>query len=135
MKKNIGGMLVVAAVFSVGAFFSGMSYAENRTPSFGNLPMGANGQFSGNGMQGGATRTDRNGAGNLISGEVIGKDTAGITMRLQNGSTQIILVGSSTQILKSTPGSLDDLDQGSTATVSGTKNSDGSVAAQSIQIR
>ena len=54
---------------------------------------------------------------------------------MQDGSTKIVLVGSSIEITKSAAGSVEDLATGINVTVVGTANSDGSVTAESVQIR
>jgi hypothetical protein len=68
-------------------------------------------------------------------GEVLSKDATGITIKLRNGGSQIVLIGGSAQVLKSVTGTLNDVAVGSNVTVIGTANSDGSFTANSIQLR
>ena len=83
-----------------------------------------------NRMAGGVVR-----GGGLIGGEIISKDDTTITVKLRDGGSKIVFVSSSTQVLKSTSGSLADLVSGGQVTVTGSQNSDGSISAQSVQIR
>lgn len=130
-KQTIIGGLVALIVVSGGAFYGGMSYAKSQTPTRGQF---GNGQFIGNGqLPGGGMRGGMNGG--FTAGEIISKDETSITIKMQDGSTKIVLVGSSAQVMKSTTGSVDDLAIGIQVTVTGSANSDGSVTAQSVQIR
>ena len=85
--------------------------------------------------------TNRNGNrsagqnGNFAGGEIISKDATSITVKLQDGSSKIVFVSSSTPVLTSVQGNLNDLNVGDNITVIGTQNSDGSITSQSIQIR
>jgi|SRR3989344_920761 len=123
---------VLAVVIMGGTFYGGMVYAKNAMPSRGQF---TNGQFTGNinGARGNGVRASMNGG--FTTGEVILKDAGSITIKMQDGSTRIVLVAKSTQVVKSTIVSSNDLVTGINVTVTGTTNSDGSVSAQSVQIR
>jgi hypothetical protein len=131
-KKIIG---VVAALVLLGAGFGGgYAYAKSQSPrgQFGTFSVNGQAvQFGG--RAGGATlRTGANGG--FTAGEIITKDANSITVKMQDGSTKIILVGSSAQILKQISGTTDDLVVGQNVTITGSSNSDGSITAQSIQL-
>lgn len=93
----------------------------------------------------GATFTRTGGAGGGFGGRAGGGFTAGrilsvgngtMTIQEQNGSsTEIVLVGPSTEIEKMVSGSVSDLSAGTNVVITGTPNSDGSMTAQSIQLR
>lgn len=125
--------VVWVVVIVVAAFYGGMVYGKSGSPTRGQF---GNGQFTGrlDGTTGMGVRGGMNGGG-FTAGEIISKDELSITIKMQDGSTKIVLVGSSTQVMKSTTGSSDDLTTGTNVTVTGTANSDGSVTAQSVQIR
>ena len=69
-----------------------------------------------------------------VSGEIIGSDDKSVTVKLQDGSSKIVLLSDSAQINKASVGAKEDLKTGENIVVFGTTNSDGSVTAQSIQI-
>ncbi|MFZ2522228.1 MAG: hypothetical protein WAX44_04585 [Minisyncoccia bacterium] len=129
-KKIITGVIVVVVVG--GVFYGGMTYGKSATPARGQF---ANGQFTGNinGARGAGARVGMNGG--FTAGEIISKDATSVTIKMQDGSTKIALIASSTQIMKSSTGSLSDLSTGVNVTITGAANSDGSVTAQSMQIR
>src|SRR3989344_2798415 len=127
---GVVGAVVIAGV----AFYGGIVYGKSSAPVRGQF---ANGQFiggpkgagGGTGMRGGAN------GGGLTAGEIISKDATSITIKMQDGSTKIVLVSDSTQIMKTSAGSSGDLSVGTTVAVTGTANSDGSITGQSVQIR
>lgn len=71
----------------------------------------------------------------FITGDVIAKDATSITVKMRDGSTKIVLYSGTTQVTKSASGSASDVLVGSPVLVQGSSNSDGSVTAQSIQLR
>jgi hypothetical protein len=96
---------------------------------------GARGQFFqrfGNG-QGGAGRFG-NGANRPVIGQVVSVDSTGITVKMQDGSTKIVVLSGSTMINKTAAATKNDLTTGTSVAVFGTTNSDGSVTAQNVSI-
>ncbi len=73
--------------------------------------------------------------GGAASGEVLGKDANGITLKLQDGGSRVVIVPASISVMKSAAGTMDDVTVGERVTVIGTTNGDGSITAQSIQVR
>ena len=126
MKKIIA-IIIGAVILSGGSFYAGMKYDQSKNP-----PISAN-RFGGNGGQRGA----RGGAGGggFVSGEILSKDATGITIKLQDGGSKIILLSGTTPVMKSTSGTTQDLAVGTQVTVIGSANTDGSITAQSVQIR
>jgi len=150
MNKLIAIVIATAVVVGGGAFFGGMKYAESKSPrgrlsqaDFQNLQnlspeerqqrlqeLGANA----GGFRGGSGGGQRNGGG-LTSGEIISKDDKSVTIKLRDGGSKIVFLSDSTEIWKSTAGALSDLEIGKNISVNGTANSDGSITAQTIQLR
>lgn len=130
-KKTLIGAIVLALLIGGGAFYGGMTYAKAGGPARA-------GNFTGQFMGGTANRTGGAAArtgGGFTAGQIISKDATSITIKMQDGSTKIVLIGDSTQVMKSANGTIADLSTGITVTITGTTNSDGSVTAQSVQIR
>ena len=102
---------------------------------------GPNGQFQGPGSQKGRFA---NGAG-FVGGTIVAIDSQSITVQLggpnasstNSGATgsKIVLFNPTTQVGKFVTGTMTDLKVGSSVMIQGQQNSDGSVTANSIQIR
>ena len=143
MKKNLIFILVAAIVIvGAGAFYGGMKYSQtkqsqnglNRNGNGANFQrMGQVGMQGGPGITGGAMA--RNRGGNFINGEIIKKDDKTITVKLPDGGSKIIYVTEKTSYGKFVEGSEKDLEVGKTIMVNGTSNQDGSLLAQTVQMR
>jgi hypothetical protein len=134
-KKNIilgGAFILVAIIF----FFIGKHSVAQ--PVVQDQNGGTRGQFGGGKMRGG---------GNVF-GQIISKDANSVTVQLgsfgrpgdananqnQVGS-KIVFFTDKTSVLKSVDGTTDDLAIGKTVMITGSTNPDGSVSANSIQLR
>ena len=128
MNKTIIIAVALVILAGVGGFLGGATYQKSQTASrlvqFGN---GQGGQFYRRFGQG------ANGT-NVVRGQVVSTDANSITVKLPDGSTKILIVGSSTAFSKSASGSLSDLKTGDSVMAFGTSNSDGSITAQNVQI-
>ncbi|MES2059708.1 MAG: hypothetical protein V4438_01625 [Patescibacteria group bacterium] len=126
-NKNTIIKIVILLVVAGLSFFGGIKYATSKSS------MQNRGGFAG----AGSTARFRGGAGggSAAMGQVLSKDNTGITIKLRNGGSQIILMASSTQVMKSVTGSASDIVVGGNVTILGTANSDGSFTANSVQIR
>lgn len=87
--------------------------------------------FAGRGMMGDDGMI--NGRGTI--GKITAKTDSTLTVELLNGSTRTINISNSTQIRKTTTGSLADLSVGETVSALGANKSDGSLDASSVQLR
>ncbi len=133
MKKIIPIFIVVLLVVAAGAFYGGMKYGQSQRRSFNGEQFGS--QIpSGNGFGKGTISGNRNGGG-MLSGEIIAKDDQSITIKLPGGSSKMVFYSATMEIGKFTSGALTDLAVGENVMVNGETNNDGSVTAQSIQIR
>ena len=78
--------------------------------------------------------TGGNSAGGFTRGNIIAQDSGSITVKLDDGSTKIILIPGSATIAVAQTGTASDLAVGKDVTVIGATNSDGTVTATQIQI-
>lgn len=125
MKNSYLVTAILVILVGAGAFFAGTKYQQRTgsTGRFGNLQGTRNGNF---GQRGQGLRP--------VNGEVISLDNKSITVKMQDGSSKIVLLTDKTAISTSSAGSRSDLKSGEKVAVFGTENSDGSVTAQSVQL-
>ena len=126
--KNAKIITIVLIIVALGGgFFAGMKYQQSQSPA------GRGGNF-----QGGRSGTfGQRGAGQAfrpVNGDIISMDDKSITVKLQDGSSKIVLLSDITTFSKSTNGSKSDLKKGEKVAVFGTENSDGSVTARNVQL-
>lgn len=125
--KQIVSLIAVAVVFAAGGFFGGMKYQQSKAPA-------PRGQFAGGAGFGNRGGRGANG-GAFANGQVMSVDNGTITLKLINGGSQIIILAPSTQFRKAVDGTAADVAVGKQITVTGSQNSDGSLTAQSVQVR
>ncbi len=131
MNKNTGIIIAVVLIIvaGIGGFLGGMQYQKTRAgvTALG----GANGTFrrfnGAGGVQNGQNLAP-------VRGEVLSVSNGTMTVKLANGGTTIIVLPSSANYMQTTKASQSDIKTGDTVTVIGTKNSDGSVTAQDVQL-
>jgi len=130
MNKKIISIVAVAFIIGVGAGYAGANAFRSASPAQnarGSFSTANGGNFSS--MRGGTAN------GGMLSGTVAAKDAESITVDTKDGSSHIILVTPATSFSKSVNGSQSDVAVDATVIISGTANSDGSMTAQSVQIR
>lgn len=137
MNKTLISILVVAVVVGGGAFYGGMKYSQGKTPQgFAGGEGGGGGQHqpgtAGDGFRG--VRGNQSGGG-FTSGDILSKDDKSITVKMRDGGSKIIFYSDTTEVGKFVNGAISDLEIGKTVSVNGKVNSDGSITAQSIQLR
>ncbi len=137
MKNNNLLIMVVAVVIvGVASFYGGMRYQQMKSLSGARQFMagGANGQTFRTGFANGAGRGGAANAGmRPVVGEILNMDDKSITVKLQDGSSKIVLLPDTATYSKTATGSKSDLKVGQPIGVFGTTNADGSVTAQSVQ--
>lgn len=121
--------LVVAIVVGAAGFFGGMQYQKSKATT-ASAQSGLNRQ----GRTGGQGRFGGQNGGTATRGQVISSSDNGITVKLADGSSKIVIISGSTQVGKEATAQKSDIQNGDQVMVFGTANSDGSVNAQSVQI-
>lgn len=128
MNKNllITSLVVLVVAGGVG-FYGGMKYQQSKVPTrqFGN--------FAGR-TGGGTGGTGGNNAFRPVNGQILSVGNNTMTVKLNDGSSKVVILTSTTQINKAAQGTTSDLTAGTTVSVFGQTNSDGSVTAQSVQL-
>ena len=129
MKNSLPIFIIIAIIVAGGAFFAGTKYQAGQRNNF--ALNGVNGQFrrglGGNGTFGGAN-------GNVARGDIIDVSDTGMTVKLPDGSSKIVILSDKTTISKAATGSRSDLKNGETVAIFGTSNSDDSLTAQNVQL-
>jgi beta-lactamase superfamily II metal-dependent hydrolase len=69
-----------------------------------------------------------------VAGDIIASDDKSITVKLQDGSSKIVLVNDQSTVTEATTSTKQSLSVGKKVLVFGTANSDGSVTAQNVQL-
>jgi hypothetical protein len=134
MKNNIVVVsILVALVFGGGGFVAGMKYSQSKRGNF--MTQQGDGNRTGARLmtQGGPSGATRN-TFRPVSGTIASIDETSITVKLQDGSSKVILLSDKTSISKSQEGVKTDLLTGEAVTVFGAENADGSVTAQNVQL-
>lgn len=133
IKAGIPFLITAIAAGGIGFYIGTPS---SQTPSRGQFGSGT-GQ-----IVGGARQNLAGIRGNIMPqsegmtmGTILSVDDKGITLDVKPNGSRIIFITSETKILKSTEGTQSDLKEGSSVTITGTPNSDGSITAKSVQIR
>lgn len=148
MKKLIAIFFALILATGCCAFYGGMRYGESKTSQgfakngFEELrdlsPEERQQRLQELGSNTGVFRSERMGArpgSGFAAGEIISKNNESITIKLQDGGSRIVFYSDSAEIGKFTTGTSDDLEIGKSVTINGTANNDGSITAQSIQLR
>lgn len=73
--------------------------------------------------------------GGLVTGQIATIESSSITLQLANGNSEVVFYSTSTPVSEPTMVSVNTLKVGTTIMVAGTSNSDGSLTAQTIQVR
>jgi hypothetical protein len=141
--KKILPIIIIVVIVAAGAFFGGMKYGQGKSSNlsrgnfqdFANMsPEERQQRMQQTGANVGGIRAGNRGNG-FATGEILSKDDKSITVKLSDGGSKIIFFSDTTEVGKFIDGTPTDLEVGKTVTVNGTTNQDGSITAQSIQMR
>ena len=129
--KKILPIIIALVVVGGGAFYGGMKYAQSKGSNSARQTRFQ--QFGVGGGAGGQRGTQA--GGGFATGEILSKDDKSVTIKLPNGGSQIVFYSDTTEVSKFVNGTPSDLEIGKTVTINGKANQDGSITAQSIQLR
>ncbi len=129
MKKILPIMIVVVVLVAAGSFYGGMKYQSSKSKS------PSRGQFAAGLPQGGTARVDSKNNISFVTGEILSQDDQSITVKLNNGGSKTVLYSASTTIGKMATGTAKDLSVGTSVMATGKSTTDGSLTAETIQIR
>ena len=132
MKKYI--VHIVWVVVAIVAFAGGTYYGKS-TVAAGFAGRGGAGAFASSTRAGFAGRVGAFGGGGFAAGQVTAVNANSLTVQLPNGNSEVVFYSSSTSIVEPMPAPASALAPGTMVMIGGTTNSDGSVTAQTIQIR
>ncbi|MBI5127378.1 hypothetical protein HZA76_02885 [Candidatus Roizmanbacteria bacterium] len=133
MKNNLILIIILILLAAGGGFYGGIKYQQSRRVIFSG--QFGNGQFmmrNGQGIQNGS-KINRGGF-KPVAGEIISSDENSVTVKLQDGSSKIVILSDKTEINKAEKVEKSELKSGTKVAVFGTENSDGSVSALNIQV-
>lgn len=131
-NKNLVLTAIIVTVVGVAAFYGGMIYQKTQVRNtFGQFAReGRTGQTQTGMMRNGTNR----GFGGAVVGEIVNIDNDSLTIKLQDGSSKIVNLSTSTTYSKTEAGAKTDLKVSTRVAAIGATNSDGSITAQNIQI-
>lgn len=119
--KNLPIIFAVILVIAMaGSFYGGTQYQKSQPRQGQN---GQSGQF----------RQGSNQA-RAVSGQVLNSDDKSMTVKLNDGSSKIVIFSTSTTVSQASASAVVNIKPGQQVMVFGSNNSDGSVTAQNIQI-
>lgn len=127
MKNNLVITIVAAIVVGALSFYGGTIYQKSQ-PAVRGTQAGAQ---AANGRQA------RNGGANgsrPVNGEIVSVGEKSISVKLQDGSSKIVLLTDKTSINKAADATVSDIKSGERVAAFGTDNSDGSITATNIQL-
>jgi len=137
-KVIISVLIVLIVAGAAAGFVVGMKYQQ--TKQFGNSQANRGGRLESNNRQGQQAQGKNTGQQRLgmqgyrpLVGQILSQDDKSITVKLNDGSSKIVLFSQTTTVSKASQGAVADLKVGDTIRVFGSTSPDGSVIAQDIQ--
>lgn len=130
------GCVAAIVVVGAGCFYGGMLYEKSKavTQNFTSEQRQVFGRMQKNG-DGQARMGNRASGAGFVNGDIISKDDKSITVKSSDGGSKIIFLSESTKVMKSVDSDISDLKAGKNVMISGSANADGSITAESIQLR
>ena len=134
-KNHLISMAAILIVVGILAFYGGIQYANASKGAAGNI-LAQGGQFGqGRNRLGGGQFGKAQAGTAMLNGEILSVDAQSVTVKLADGGSKIAFLSATTKISKTIDATLEDLKVGESLMVNGKDNADGSVTAQTIQLR
>lgn len=148
MKKKLMWIVAIIVV-ALGAGYGGMVFGKSQVKLTSadiqkmsatdrqQLMQGLRGGANGGNFAGGRRTGAGGGAngGGFVNGEILSKDANSLTIKLNDGGSKIVFLSNKTTINKMATGTPADLEVGKNVMINGSAGNDGSVTAESIQLR
>jgi len=136
-NKNLILTIIAIIVVGAGSFYGGMKYQQGRAGAdfasrFGGRNSGnfaINRQDTRNGGPNGNASNFR-----PVVGQVLSIDNNTVTVKMQDGSSKIVILSDSTTYSQNASASESDVKVGDNIAATGTSNSDGSLTAENVQL-
>jgi pectate lyase len=109
----------------------GYYVGSHRASTAANMRQGMMGQ-AGLGARGGFARGAN---GGMVNGSVVSLTDNVLTLKARDGGSRVILFTAGTKVTKSVDGARTDVKDGVNVVILGTQNTDGSITAETVQIR
>lgn len=135
LSTAVFGAVLIAVAFTAVGYFVSRTFVASAAPGRAMMFQGG-GNGGAGGQQGNRMRVSGGAAGmGFINGTLVKKDESSFSVKQRDGSMKLVLITSSTKASKMTDASLKDFNLDQQVMITGTANSDGSVTAQTVQIR
>ncbi len=127
-KKQMWVTIAVVIIAAAGGYFVGAAHGASAS-------MGTKGAYAAG--NGGRTRgaAGMGANGGFTTGQILSMDDKSLTIQMRNGNSQVVFYSPSVTVAKTVSGSIKDIVVGAQVMIAGTANTDGSLTAQSVQIR
>jgi pectate lyase len=129
---KINKQIIVSSLISI-IVAGGIGYyvGSHRVSTASNMRQGMMGQ-AGLGARGGFAR---GASGGMVNGSVVSLTDNVLTLKARDGGSRVILFTAGTKVTKSVDGARTDVKDGVNVVILGTQNTDGSITAETVQIR
>jgi hypothetical protein len=127
-KQIITSSIITTIIASSIGYYLGTHRVSTQTNIRSGSMMGQGGAMRGGFARGGTS-------GGIINGDVVSFTDTILTVKSRDGGSRVILFTGTTKVSKSVEGTRADVKDGSKVLIIGSQNSDGSVTAETVQLR
>ena len=136
MKKQISLLVSVILILLCSgiAFFGGYKYGQSKKGGFNPTEMKKD-MLEGKMPTGNRNGSNGSGFGNQITGSISSISDGNFTVKMENGSSNIVYLSDNTYIGQMTQASKESLATGTQVLILGSSSTDGTFIAESVQIK